>query len=245
MFMTHSAQGNTIAVDIRRAASRFHTEADWLDSWHSFSFGPHHDAKNTGHGLLVVLNDDIVLPGKGFGRHPHKDMEIVTWVLDGELEHRDSLGNHGIIYPGLSQRMSAGAGIQHSEMNPGRDKPVHFVQMWVLPDTEGIQPGYEQKDVSSELNRGDLIPVASGKDHDGAIRIHQKDAVLWAGRLAAGTKVTIPSNTYVHVFIATGEAELEGNGLLGKGDAARLYQAGSLALTAGKSGAEVLVWETA
>src|SRR5215813_7784711 len=132
-----------VGVDIRRAATRDHTQLSWLDSWHSFSFGSHYDPDNTHHGLLLVSNDDRVRAGTGFSTHPHRDMEIVTWVLDGSLEHKDSEGNHGVIYPGLAQRMSAGTGIWHSEMNPSTAE-VHFVQMWVLPDTESIEPGYQQ-----------------------------------------------------------------------------------------------------
>ncbi len=173
-------------IDIRRANERFHTQIGWLDSWHSFSFGEHYDPDNLQHGLLRVLNDDIVSPGMGFGRHPHRDMEIVTWVLDGELEHSDSEGNRGVIYPGLAQRMSAGSGIFHSEMNHSKTKPVRLVQMWVMPDTMSIKPGYEQKDINKELARGGLVPIASGQGHENAVKIHQKGAVLWGGRLKPG-----------------------------------------------------------
>ena len=128
-------------IDIRRAATRPHTSIDWLDSWHSFSFGEHHDPKNVGHGLLIVSNDDTVAAGQGFGTHPHRDMEIVTWVLSGAVEHRDSEGNHSVIRPGLAQRMSAGTGIRHSERNPSDTEPAHFVQMWVLPDNSRGKAG--------------------------------------------------------------------------------------------------------
>ncbi len=232
-------------IDVRRAESRFHTKIDWLDSWHSFSFGEHFDPENRGHGLLLVNNDDIVRAGTGFGMHPHRDMEIVTWVLSGELEHRDSAGNHGVIYPGLAQRMSAGSGIYHSEMNPSRDKDVRLVQMWVSPDTLDIKPGYEQMDVSSELKKGGLVPIASGKKHAGAVTIHQKDAVLWGGRLQFGEIVAVPDARHVHVFVALGSASLEGAGDLKQGDAARLTAASSPKLTGGRQGAEVLIWETA
>src|SRR6184192_430199 len=129
------------AIDVRRGDSRYRTHTGWLDSRHSFSFGNHYHPENTHHGLLLVSNDDVVKPGSGFMTHPHQDMEIVTWVLEGELEHQDTLGNKDVIYPGLAQRMSAGTGIWHSEMNPSGNAPVHFVQMWVLPDTERIDPG--------------------------------------------------------------------------------------------------------
>jgi redox-sensitive bicupin YhaK (pirin superfamily) len=234
-----------VDIDIRKAGDRFHTRLDWLDSWHSFSFGPHRDPANTGHGLLIVNNDDIVRAGSGFGTHPHRDMEIVTWVLDGELEHRDSIGTVGTIYPGLAQRMSAGSGITHSEMNASRTADVHLVQMWVLPDTSGIDPSYEQLDVNDALARGGLVPVASGQVHDGAITIHQRDATLFAARLAAGEEITLPDSPHLHVYVPVGSAVLAGAHELGVGDAARVTDAATLALAAGDEGAEILVWATA
>jgi redox-sensitive bicupin YhaK (pirin superfamily) len=172
-------------------------------------------------------------------------MEIVTWVLDGELEHKDSEGNSGIIYPGLAQRMSAGTGIWHSEMNPRRDRDVHFVQMWVSPDTERIQPGYEQLDINAPLDRGGLVAIASGRGHAAAITIRQRGAVLWGGRLKPGEGVRVPDAPFVHVFVARGGATLEGAGPLATGDAVRLNSAGDRQLTADRpAGAEVLIWET-
>jgi len=232
-------------VDIRRSDERFHTRIDWLDSRHSFSFSHHYDPSNTHHGLLLVHNDDVVKPNTGFRTHPHRDMEIVTWVLDGELEHKDSEGNSGIIYPGLAQRMSAGTGIWHSEMNPQGDKDVHFIQMWVPPDQERVTPGYEQLDINGELNKGGLVPITSGRGHGAAISIRQRGAVLWGGRLRPGETVTVPDAPYVHVFVAKGSAELEEAGQLLAGDAARLTAAGSRRLSADVAlGAEVLIWET-
>lgn len=233
------------SIDIRRGRDRFHTQIGWLDAHHSFSFSGHYDPANTHHGLLLVNNDDTIKPGTGFQTHPHQDMEIVTWVLDGELEHKDTLGNTGIIYPGLAQRMSAGTGIWHSEMNPKGDRAVHLVQMWVLPDTERVTPTYEQLDINPQLNRGGLVPIASGRNHHTAISIRQKGAVLWAGRLKPGERVTVPDARFVHVFIAMGAAELEGAGALTSGDAVRLTAAGTRALTADTAaGAEILIWET-
>ncbi|MEZ5143644.1 MAG: pirin family protein [Acidimicrobiales bacterium] len=232
-------------IDVRRADRRPHTRIGWLDSRHSFSFGHHYDPANTHHGLLLVSNDDRVAPGTGFDTHPHRDMEIVTWVLSGELEHKDTLANRGIIYPGLAQRMSAGTGIWHSEMNPRGDQPVHFVQMWVLPDTEGVAPGYQQVDVNDQLAQGGLVPIASGRGHDAAIAIRQRDAVLWGGRLKPDEAVRVPDAPHVHVFVPVGSATLEGAGPLGTGDAARLTATGELGLTAGPEGAEVLIWATA
>ena len=234
-----------MAIDVRPAKERFHTEIDWLDSWHSFSFSSHYDPANTHHGLLLVNNDDLIRAGRGFGTHSHRDMEIVTWVLDGELEHRDSTGTVGIIYPGLAQRMSAGSGIQHSETNASATADLHLVQMWVVPDTEGLPPGYEQRAVGEALATGELVPVASGKGHDGAVTIHQKDAVLWVGRLAPGKTISVPDAPHVHVYVARGSVTLDGAGDLAEGDAARLTDAGSPSLTAGPDGTEVIIWETA
>jgi hypothetical protein len=233
------------AIRVVPADRRPHTKIGWLDSRHSFSFGRHWDPTNTGHGLLLVSNDDKVAAGTGFSTHPHQDMEIVTWVLSGRLEHKDSEGNRGQLYPGLAQRMSAGTGIWHSEMNPSSAEDVHFIQMWVPPDTERIDPGYQQKDINAELDKGGLQPIASGRGHDAAISIRQRDAVLWGGRLKAGETVTVPDGRHVHLFVAAGDATLEAAGPLAEGDAARLTGAGSPTLTAGPTGAEVLIWETA
>lgn len=234
-----------MTVLVQQPAERFATNIGWLDSKHSFNFGEHHSPDHRGHGLLLVNNDDWVAPASGFGTHGHRDMEIVTWVISGMLEHRDSEGNHGVLYPGLAQRMSAGTGIRHSEMNPSPDTPVHFVQMWVPPDTPGIKPGYEQLDVNESLGKGGLVPIASGKGHADSITIHQRDAVLWGARLAPGETVPIPEDRHVHVFVAAGSATLSGGESLAEGAAARLTDAGSLRLSAGDDGAEVLIWATA
>lgn len=232
-------------IDVRRADTRPRTAIDWLDSRHSFSFGSHHDPTNVGHGLLLVSNDDRVAAGTGFSTHPHQDMEIVTWVLSGRLEHQDSEGNRGELYPGLAQRMTAGSGIWHSEMNPSPTEDVHFVQMWVLPDIGRVTPGYEQRDINTELDKGGLQPIASGQGHDAAISIRQRDAVLWGGRLRPAETVPVPDGRHAHLFVAVGSASLEGAGDLLEGDAARLTAAGSPRLTAGPDGAEVLIWVTA
>jgi redox-sensitive bicupin YhaK (pirin superfamily) len=240
-------------VDIRRAADRLSTRIDWLDSKHSFSFGSHYDPGNTHHGVLLVNNDDVVAPGTGFETHPHRDMEIVTWVLRGQLVHQDSQGHSGVIYPGLAQRMSAGTGILHSEKNDawrltGADAhsdPVHFVQMWVVPDETGISPGYEQLEIDDDLLRGGLVPVASGMpQHDGAaaIRIKNRYAALHGARLDAGESVTLPDAPYVHLFVPRGQVDLEGAGALAEGDAVRLTGVGGQRVTA-RDAAEILVWE--
>jgi len=233
-----------MSIDIRRAATRFHTKIDWLDSWHSFSFADHYDPKNTHHGLLLVSNDDVVKGGAGFGMHHHRDMEIVTWVLSGRVEHRDSQGNHAIIYPGLAQRMSAGTGIMHSEMNPSPTEPVRLVQMWVQPDTRGITPSYQDADITAQLGRGELVKVASGAPDDAPLFITQKGAQLWAGQLPAGATVAVPQARHVHLFLATGSADLAGESLR-DGDAARLTDEGAHTLTVNSDSADVLIWATA
>ncbi len=239
--MTMAREQRTI--DIRRAGERMNTSTYWLNSQHSFSFGGHYDPANTHHGMLLVSNDDVFRAGTGFDTHPHRDMEIVTWVLEGELEHKDTTGHSGIIYPGLAQRMSAGRGIWHSEMNNSGEKDVRLVQMWVLPDTESVDASYEQLDVSSEVGGGGLVPIASGRGHNAAIKIRQEGAVLWAGKLAPGATALVPDAHFAHVYVARGAASLDGESL-GQGDAARLTAAGAPVLVAdATAGAEVLIWE--
>ncbi len=229
-------------IDIRRAHTRFPTDIGWLKSQHSFSFGSHFDAQNVEHGLLIVSNDDTVAPGGGFNPHSHADMEIISWVLEGELEHQDSTGNHGVIYPGLVQRMSAGTGISHSEMNASKANPVHFLQMWVVPDTLGIEPSYEEVDVTPLLAAGGLVAVASGQGHDGAIAINQTGAVMWVGRLVDGETVTIPQAPFVHVFVAKGAVSFAKSELT-QGDAIRLTNSQALSLTS-NGASEIVIWES-
>ncbi|MDV3130398.1 pirin family protein [Mycobacterium sp. 21AC1] len=225
-------------VDIRRATDRGLTTTDWLQSRHSFSFGDHYDPDNTHHGLLLVNNDDIVAPAAGFDTHPHRDMEIVTWVLEGELAHEDSMGNSGVIYPGLAQRMSAGTGVQHSEKNGSGQDPVHFVQMWVLPDTAGVTPGYQQQEITLANT---LTPIASGA-HDAAVTLGNRNATLHGARLQPGDAVELPQAPFVHLFVARGEVTLEDTGALTAGDAARLTASGGQQVIAATA-AEILVWE--
>ena len=239
----------TSGIDIRRAADRFSTDIGWLDSKHSFSFGHHHHPANTHHGLLLVNNDDVVAAGTGFDTHPHRDMEIVTWVLDGSLVHQDSVGHSGVIQPGLAQRMSAGRGIRHSEKNDavgaGPATPVHFVQMWVVPDQRAIDPSYEQAEVDDGRLQGALVPVASGMAkhaEDTAIRIRNEHAALHVARLAVGESVALPEAPFLHLFVPKGTVDLEGAGVLSAGDAVRFTAVGGNRITAIED-AEVLVWE--
>ncbi|MET7278386.1 pirin family protein [Kribbella sp. NPDC005582] len=230
-------------MEIRRADERFVTSESWLESRHSFSFGPFYDPANIGFGFLVAHNDDVVAPGTGFDTHPHQDLEIVTWVLRGALAHRDSEGHSGVVHPGLVQRMTAGSGIRHSEWNDGAE-PVHYVQMWVRPDQLDLPPSYAQAEL--DLTTGELIPVVSGLPHhttSTAIRLHQRSAGLSVARLEPAQSVALPEATHVHVFVADGSAALEGMGELGTADTARLTHSGERRLTAGPAGAEVLVWE--
>ena len=224
-------------VDIRRAGDRGASTTDWLNSRHSFSFADYYDPANTHHGLLLVNNDDIVAPGAGFDTHPHRDMEIVTWVLSGQLAHADSMGNSGVNYPGLAQRMSAGTGVQHSEKNGSDSEPVHFVQMWMLPDTAGVTPSYQQQEIELSAT---LTPIASGAI-DAAVTLHNRDATLYGARLQPGDPVELPQARYVHLFVARGAVTLEGSGPLAEGDAARLTDSGGQ-VTADTE-AEILVWE--
>ncbi len=247
------ATGLRPQLDLRRSGERFATRIDWLDSRHSFSFGPHYDAANTHFGVLLVSNDDAVAPGRGFETHPHRDMEIVTWVLEGALVHQDSTGHSGVIYPGLAQRMSAGTGVLHSEKNDAwriaggsrhRD-PVHFVQMWVVPDAPRVTPAYEQLDITADLARGGLVTVASGLERDrdaSAIRIQQRHAALHAARLADNGSVPLPTAPYVHLYVARGAVNVEGVGRLATGDALRVTLADGQQVT-GSGDAEVLIWE--
>jgi len=248
-----STAGLAEKVDIRRSADRDATKISWLDSKHSFSFGGHYDPANTSHGVLLVNNDDVVRPGAGFETHPHRDMEIVTWVMQGSLVHQDSTGHSGLIYPGLAQRMSAGTGILHWEKNDSwrlqggstHTHPVHFVQMWVIPDEGGITPGYEQLEIDGDLLASGLVTVASGMDrHEGAaaIRIKNRYAALHAARLTAGDSVRLPEAPYLHLFVPKGNVVLEGAGELATGDAVRLTATGGQAVMATED-AEILVWE--
>jgi redox-sensitive bicupin YhaK (pirin superfamily) len=229
--------------EIRRAADRALTTTSWLKSRHSFSFGDHYDPGNTHHGLLLVNNDDTVEPGSGFDTHPHRDMEIVTWVLQGELAHQDSTGNRGVIYPGLAQRMSAGSGILHSEKNNSSTEPVHFVQMWVVPDQTAISPSYQQHEIDEQMLSSDLVTIASGMPgHDAAIFLHNRNAALHGTRLGPGDTVELPQAPFLHLFVPRGRAIVEGVGELEQGDAVRFTNTGGQRLTASDP-TELLIWE--
>lgn len=160
-------------IQIRNSHERGHTKIGWLDSYHTFSFGNYLDPNHMGFQSLRVINDDRVTPGAGFATHSHRDMEILTYVLEGALEHKDSLGTGAVIYPGEAQRMSAGTGIRHSEFNHSKTEPVHFLQIWIVPDQQGLQPSYEQRDFPLEEKRGKLRLIAAKDGREGAVTIHQ------------------------------------------------------------------------
>jgi redox-sensitive bicupin YhaK (pirin superfamily) len=231
-------------ITIRKAQERGRTALDWLDSWHSFSFGDYHDPKQMGFRTLRVLNDDWVGPGGGFGMHPHRDMEIVTYVLEGSLQHHDSLGNGSLIRPGEVQRMTAGTGIMHSEFNASETAPVHLLQVWLLPNRRGLEPGYEQRPFPLAQPAGGLSLVASPTGRDGSLTIHQ-DADVHAGRLAAGavTRHTVSAGRHVWVQVANGSARVNGNALE-TGDGAALSDEKALELSTA-SGAEVMLFDLA
>jgi hypothetical protein len=234
------------SVDIRPSGSRHRTTIAWLDGRHSFDTEIDPSGHDTHHGLLVVHNHDTIAPQGGFDTHPHRDMEIVTWVLSGTLVHQDSEG-HSAISPDLAQRMSAGTGIWHSEKNdrPGATVAVELLQMWVVPDETGVTPGYQQLAVSPSDLDGKLAVIASGipkHRNDSAIQIRNRSAALHIGRLEPGQTVTIPDAPYAHVYLARGRARLEGAETLDTGDAARLTDAGPRRLQATLP-TEVLIWE--
>ncbi len=229
-------------IVFRPAQSRGHANHGWLDSHHSFSFGDYYDAAHMGFGPLRVINEDRVQPGKGFGTHGHRDMEILSYVLDGELSHQDNMGNGSIIVPGDVQRMSAGRGVMHSEFNPSATHPVHFLQIWIEPAERGIPASYEQAHVSAADKRGKLALLAAPAGESGAVEIHQ-DARLYATVLDGAEAVTYPlapgRRAYVHV--ARGEVTANGQ-RLAAGDALRIEGDAAVRLDTG-NGAEVLLFD--
>ena len=231
-------------LTIRKAADRGRANFGWLDSRHTFSFGEYHDSDHMGFGSLRVINDDRVAAGGGFGTHPHRDMEIVTYVLDGALEHKDSLGTGSVIRSGDVQRMSAGTGIRHSEFNASKTEPVHFLQIWIMPETKGLAPGYEQKSFSADEKHGRLRLVASRDGRDGSVTVH-RDADVYATLLAKDESVThaLKAGRVGWVQVARGRVTLNGE-RLEAGDGAAIETPGTFTL-AGTTEAEVLLFDMA
>jgi redox-sensitive bicupin YhaK (pirin superfamily) len=228
-------------MTIRKANERGHADHGWLNSYHTFSFADYHDPQWMGFRDLRVINDDTVAAGAGFGQHPHRDMEIISYVLAGELEHRDSMGNGRIIRPGEFQYMSAGTGVVHSEYNPSKQNPVHFLQIWIQPDKSGARPAYGEK-AYPQATPGRLILVASKSGRGGSLRINQ-DADLWLAKFSNGETVTheLKPKRHAWVQVAEGNVTLNGQPLNG-GDAAAVSGESKLELV-GKGRAQVLVFD--
>ncbi len=229
-------------ITLRPAAERGHASHGWLDSRHSFSFAGYQDPEHVHWGPLRVINEDRVAPGQGFGAHGHRDMEIISYVLEGALAHKDSMGNVETIVPGEVQRMSAGTGVTHSEFNPDPARPVHFLQIWILPDRPGITPGYEQKRFDEAEKRGRLRLVASPDGADGSLRLHQ-DARMHAGLFGPGEAASLPiaAGRLAYVHLVRGAATVDGHAL-GAGDALMYRDEPQVRIQAGRD-AEVLVFD--
>ena len=231
-------------ISVRRAGDRGETRLDWLDSRHTFSFADYYDPAQMGFGALRVINEDRVAPGGGFATHGHRDMEILTWVLDGALAHRDSLGNGSIIRPGEMQRMTAGTGVRHSEFNASDTVPVHFLQIWILPERQGIEPAYEQTAFGSDERDGTLRLIASRDGRDGSVTVHQ-DAKVYAATMADGMRLAhrIAPGRRAWVQVTAGRVRV-GDIELAAGDGAAMEHAAEVIITA-ESGATLLLFDLA
>ena len=229
---------------VRRAGQRGHADHGWLDSYHTFSFADYHDPAHMGFRALRVINDDRVARGQGFGSHSHRDMEIISYVLEGALAHKDSIGTDGVLRPGDVQRMSAGTGVVHSEFNGSKTDPVHFLQIWIKPDAKGIAPGYEQKTFSAADKRGRLRLVASPDGGDGSLRINA-DARVYAGVLDAGQKADLALGPGRHAWVQVAEGRVRVNGQeLATGDGVAISDERHLSIEGTDTG-EVLVFDLA
>jgi quercetin 2,3-dioxygenase len=228
-------------MTLRKSNERGHAEHGWLDSYHSFSFADYYNPQWMGFRTLRVINDDLVMPGMGFGTHPHRDMEIITYVLSGQLQHKDSMGNGRIISPGELQYMSAGSGVQHSEFNPSKTEAAHFLQIWIMPDAKGVKPRYAEKSLR-DAPTGKFHLVTSKSGRDGSIAIHQ-DADLWLAKLDAGQQVahSLANGRNAWLHVAEGEVTLNGKTLSG-GDAAAVTSEATLQLAATKP-SQVLLFD--
>ena len=230
-------------LEVRRSKERGVANFGWLDSRHTFSFGEYHDTRHMGFGPLRVINEDRVSPGQGFGTHGHRDMEIISYVLDGALEHKDSIGTGSVIRPGDVQVMSAGTGIRHSEFNHSKTEPVHFLQIWVLPDREGIAPRYDQKSFPDAEKRGRLRLVGSSDGREGSIVIHQ-DVELRAGILNAGALVTHTLRPGRKAWLQVVRGSVMANGQpLDAGDGVAVTGEPALTVAAKSDGAEILAFD--
>jgi quercetin 2,3-dioxygenase len=229
-------------ISVRRSDERGTSNLGWLDSRHTFSFGEYYDAGHMGFGPLRVINEDRVRPGAGFGTHGHRDMEIISYVLEGALEHKDSIGTGSVIRPGDVQRMSAGTGIRHSEFNHSEKEAVHFLQIWLLPERDGLPPSYEQKTFADDEKRGRLRLVASRDGRDGSVTVHQ-DAEVFAAVLNEGETVShaLPAGRKAWLQVVRGAVALNG-AELGAGDGAQAMDVSALEVSGRSDGSEILLF---
>lgn len=228
-------------ITVRKSDDRGDARHGWLNSKHTFSFADYHDDKHMGFSVLRVINEDRIEGGTGFGTHGHRDMEIISYVIEGALQHKDSMGTNAVILPGEVQRMSAGTGVRHSEMNHLKDKPTHFLQIWILPEKGGIAPGYDQKSFISDFNRNDLVLVASKSGRDGSITINQDVDMYAAKAQASGEKVLkIAKNRSVWVQVIGGQVKVDNTELVA-GDGAGIKQVESVQIQWGP-GSEFIVF---
>ncbi|NBX02542.1 MAG: pirin family protein [Alphaproteobacteria bacterium] len=230
-------------LTLRKATDRFHTKIDWLDSWHTFSFGHHRDHAHMGFGPLRVINDDIIAPDQGFDTHGHRDMEIITVVLSGALEHKDSLGTGSVIFPGDVQKMSAGKGILHSEFNASPNHPCQLLQIWIMPSVEGVKPEYQQISFD-DRTKNNLCLVASGAGEEGVISLYQ-DAKMYVADMSAGTTLeqTLAAGRGAWVHVATGQVEINGQSM-SAGDGAAISAEQKITFAA-KSESKILLFDLA
>jgi hypothetical protein len=231
-------------ISVRRSEERGLADHGWLKSYHTFSFADYHDPEFMGFRALRVINQDRVAPGKGFGMHPHRDMEIVSYVIEGALQHKDSMGNGAVLKPGEVQRISAGTGILHGEFNPSSTEPVHFLQIWILPETQGLEPAYAQKDFSGQLDSGEAVLLVSPDGVDGSISINQ-DCRIFGARFKAGgmfsRKIEEPRHAWVQVI--SGELFVNDGKQLGRGDACAFTGESEVRIEARDGGGEVLIFD--
>jgi quercetin 2,3-dioxygenase len=229
-------------ITVRQAKERGHFNFGWLDTYHTFSFGDYYDPRFMGFRDLRVINEDVVHPGHGFPTHGHRDMEIVTYVLEGGLEHKDSIGTGSVIRPGEVQRMSAGRGVRHSESNHSEDEPVHLLQIWIMPDEQGIEPSYEQKNYTDEEKRNQLRLIASRDGRDGSVRIHQ-DASIYAALLEPEQEVTHTLGPQRHAWVQVARGAVNVNGqALNQSDGAAVSDESSVTIT-GREASEILLFD--
>lgn len=228
-------------IQVIKNEQRYHFESDWLSTYWHFSFDHYYDPGNMGFGPLRVFNDDVVQPASGFPMHAHREMEIITYILDGELEHKDSTGAFDRIRSGEVQRMSAGTGIRHSEYNPSQDQSVHLLQMWITPATSGLEPGYEQLRFTKEQRAGKLLAVASGQDMQGTVKVHQ-DTTFYVSALNEGDEVTheLGQTRRAYLFVISGNVEVNGHAL-SSGDQARISEEARLKLNASEASELILI----